>query len=228
MAGKRQKPNGWEYVFKRSGVLDKPIYMTFADEAEGDAYAERLEMLLDRGIVPTEHQRPGRILTIAQLVREYERDAHPSDKDMGQLSTVLKSRGGEALGAINAAWVDDWIVELKRVEKLAPSTIRAKVGALARCTDWGVRKQHLVLPDHPFRTLPDGYAQYTEADAAVAGAARTDVERDRRLEGDEFERVLAVITVGVLPRKQRPLALPDPAALRCLVVLAVETAMPRP
>lgn len=31
-----------------------------------------------------------------------------------------------------------------------------------------------------------------------------DVERDRRLEPGEYERILAVIDAGVLPRKQRP------------------------
>lgn len=225
MAGKRKKPNGWEYVFKRAGVLDKPIYMTFSNEEEGDAYAERLDKLLARGIVPTEHQRPGRILTIEDLVRAYERDAHPSAKDVGQLTTVLKTRGATPLASINAGWVDDWVVELKRFEKLAPATIRAKVGALARCTDWGMRKGYALMPDHPFRTLPDGYAQYSRADAAVAGVLRTDVERDRRLEDGEFEKILGVVKAGVLPRTQRPLQLPDPVALRCLFVVAVESAM---
>jgi len=38
MANKRQLSNGtWQYTFKRKGVLDKPLYMTFRDEAEGDS-----------------------------------------------------------------------------------------------------------------------------------------------------------------------------------------------
>lgn len=225
MAGKRKRPNGWEYVFKRAGVLDKPIYMTFADEAEGDAFAARLDALLDRGIVPTELRAPDRPLTIEQLVRQYERDAHPSAKDRAALGTILASRGGAALTAINAAWVDDWVTEMKRVDKLAPATIRAKVGALARCTDWGMRKGYLVMPDHPLRTLPDGYAQYTKTDEAQAGVKRQDIERDRRLERGEFEDILAVIDGGVLGRKQRPLQLERPDAHRLLFVLALESAM---
>lgn len=225
MAGKRKRANGWEYVFKRAGVLEKPLYLTFASEEEGDAHAARLEKLLDRGIVPTEYKPAGRIVTIADLVREYERDAHPKPKDQGALTTIIKTKGATHLASINAGWVDDWISELKRIEKLAPATIRSKVGALARCTDWGMRKGHLVMPDHALRTLPDGYAQYTKTDAAIAGVARVDVERDRRLEEGEYERILAAINVGILPRKQRPLALDDPRALRCLFVLAVESAM---
>lgn len=225
MAGKRQRPNGWEYVIKRAGLLDKPIYLTFADEKEGDAFVAKVEKLLDKGIVPTELQAPSRIVTIADLVREYERDAHPKQKDREALGTIIKSKGTTRLTSIDAGWVDDWISEMKRIDKLKPATIRAKVGALARCTDWGMRKGHVLLPDHPLRTLPDGYAQYTKTDAAIAGEARVDVERDRRLEPGEFEKVSAVIVAGVLPRKQRPLALDDPQALWCMFVLAVESAM---
>lgn len=225
MAGKRKRPNGWEYVFKRAGVLDKPLYMTFASEAEGDAYAARLEALLDRGIVPTEHQAENKITTLDALVSQYIRDAHPKPKDIAALGTVTKAMGFTHLASINAGWVDDWITELKRVDKIAPATIRAKVGALARCTDWGMRKGLLLMPDHPLRTLPDGYAQYTKTDAAFAGTTRTDVERDRRLEPGEYEKILAVIDGGVLHRKQRPLTLEHPDALRCMFILAVESAM---
>lgn len=35
-----------------------------------------------------------------------------------------------------------WISEMKRIEKLAPATIRAKVGALARCCDWDILQHH--------------------------------------------------------------------------------------
>lgn len=225
MAGKRKRASGWEYVFKRAGVLDKPIYMTFADEAEGDAFAARLDALLARGIVPTELQAPNKPLNIQQLVRLYEQDAHPSPKDSAALGTVLAVHGAQPLTGITSAWVDGWIMEMKRIDKIAPATIRAKVGALARCCDWGMRKGYLVMPDHPLRTLPDGYAQYTRADEAHAGVKREDVERDRRLEPGEHEKILGVIEGGVLPRKQRPLALEHVPALRCLYFLAVESAM---
>ena len=91
MAGKRQRSNGWEYVIKRAGLLDKPIYLTFADEKEGDAFVAKVEKLLDKGIVPTELQAPSRIVTIVDLVREYERDAHPKQKDRDALGTIIKS-----------------------------------------------------------------------------------------------------------------------------------------
>lgn len=225
MASKRKRGEVWEYTVKRAGVLDKPVYLTFRDEAEGDAYCRNLEALLDKGIVPSEHAPQTRVSTIADLVRDYERDAHPSLKDRGALGPLLSGRGTTPLLAINARWVDVWISEMKRVERLAPATIRARVGALARAADWGVRKGLLQLPDNPLRTLSDGYAQYTELDAALAKVRRLDVERDRRLEPGEYERILGAINVGVLTRKQRPLHLPNPRAMRALFVLAVESAM---
>jgi integrase len=226
MASKRQRGNVWEYTFKKAGVLAKPLYLTFDTEEEGDAYAKRLEVLLDRGIVPTEHQVDNAVRTIEELVRIYMRDNPAvSSKDEGNLNTIVKTKGKTALQLIDATWVDQWITSMKREDKLAPASIRGKVGALARCCDWGMRKKLLMMPDHPLRTLPDGYAQYTDLDTAVAGAKRVDVERDRRLEHGEHEKILAVIEQGVLPRKQRPWMLEFKPAIRCLYMLALESAM---
>lgn len=196
MASKRKRASVWEYTFKKAGVLDRPLYITFPSEEEGDAYAKKLESLLDRGIVPTEYQTVNRITTISSLCKMYLRDAHPKPKDVQVLGIVCNVVGKTPLANIDAKWVDNWISDLKRIDVLAPATIRAKVGALARCTDWGIRKKLLLMPDHPLRTLPDGYAQYTALDQALSGKKRIDVERDRRLEHGEFERILAVIDSG--------------------------------
>jgi len=225
MASKRKRGEVWEYTFKRAGVLDKPLYLTFRSESEGDDYAKKLESLLDRGIVPTEYQTTIRITTIASLVDLYVRDAHVKPKDVLVLRSVCETVGKTPVLSVDAAWVDSWITDMKRVNSLAPSTIRSKIGALARCTDWGVRKKLILLPDHPLRTLPQGYSQYTTLDAALSGKKRVDVERDRRLQSGEYEAILTVIDAGVLPRTQRPLVLEHKNALRCMFVLAVESAM---
>lgn len=225
MAMKRARGDAWEYTFKRAGVLDKPLYLTFQSEAEGDLYAARLEALLDRGIVPTEHQTVSRITNITALVDLYLRDASVTAKDRGLLDTVTKTVGLTPLASITANWVDNWITDMKRVHKLAPATIRSKIGSLARCTDWGIRKKLLLMPDHPLRTLPNGYAQYTELDTKLAGVKRVDIERDRRLEPDEHEKILQALTVGVLARKQRPYHIEFKAASICLYTLAIESAM---
>lgn len=192
MASKRRKGNSWEFIVKRAGLLEKPLSLTFGTEEEGDEFCRRLEALLDRGIVPEEYRPQGRVLTIADLVRQYERDVSLPPKDAEVLRTVAKAEGTLPLLKLNADWVDNWITRMKRENRYAPATIRAKVGALARCCDWGMRKKLLTLPDHPLRTLRDGYASYTKADEAYV-APRFDIERDRRLEAGEDERIIAVI-----------------------------------
>lgn len=223
MSTKRQRGNSWTYVFKKS--LDKPLYLTFHDEVEGDEYARKLDLLLDRGIVPAQYQPEDTVSTIATLVRMYCRDAHPSQKDRDVLETVITMVGPVMLPMVDAQWVDDWITDMKRIHKLAPGTIRAKAGALARCADWGMRKKLLVMPDHPFRSLPDGYARYTELDASLAGESKTDQERDRRLEFGEFDKIIQVIDGGSLTRKHRPYTIEHIEAVKVLFILALESAM---
>ena len=168
MAGKKMFANGTvQYVFKKTGLLDKPIYRTFPNEKIGDAYAAKVDALLAKGIVPADLVRETTTLNIRDLVKEYERDAHPSAKDVSALGMVIKHHGALPLEMIKAAWVDNWISEMKRTENLAPATIRARVGALARCTDWGIRKGYLTLPDDALRKLPDGYATYTKLDKGL-------------------------------------------------------------
>jgi len=58
MATKRRRDSdNWEFVVKRKGLLPRPLYLTFASEEEGDRYVQRLEALLDRGVVPDEFRR---------------------------------------------------------------------------------------------------------------------------------------------------------------------------
>lgn len=226
MATIRQRANGtWEFVFKKAGVLPKPLYMTFQSKEEGLAYEANLVKLLDRGIIPAEHQPSGGVMTIRELDNQYQRDAHPSEKDKERLTVIVRQHGHLPIHNITATWVDAWIERMKREEHLAPASIRARVGALARATDWAMRKGFATFPDHPLRSLPKGYAQYTEVDAALAGSKKVDIERDRRLEHGEEANILAMIEGGVLPRKQRPHTLPHKEATRIFFLLALETAM---
>ncbi len=227
MAGKRRRPKGWEYCFKRAGVLEKPVYLTFQTEAEGDAFAERMDRFLAQGVVPGELTavRVTGVLTLSKLITTRAREPGLSAKDLGTLSTAEKSVGTVPVDGMNEAWVDNWIERMKREDVLAPSSIRARVGAVARLLEWGKRKGLCEVGADAFRSLPNGYSQYTETDAKLAGQMRTDVERDRRLEEGEWERIMAVLDAGVLPRKQRPLVLEHVPALRVLLVLALESAM---
>jgi len=206
MASKRKKGARWEFVIKRAGLLERPVYLTFDTEEEGDTFCRNVEALLDQGIVPHDIRPESKPATLGSVIRAYMTEAHPSGKDLEVLSTVLGAKGATAVLKIDARWVDGWIAEM-------------------RACDWAIRRKLIALPDHPFRTLPDGYATYNATDAALAGAARQDVERARRLEADEEPRIRAAILAGVLPRKQRPRVLEHPAELLADFDLALETGM---
>lgn len=226
MASKpRKKGTRWEVMFKRAGLLEKPLYLFYPTEEAAVEGSKRVEALLAKGIVPVEEVATSVLLNLNGLFDLYERDAHPSQKDREVLRTVRKGWGTLPVAAVTMKWADDWVSEMKRVNKLGPSSIRAKVGAVGRVWDWGQRKGHLDTPSNPFRGMPDGYAQYTELDTAFAGEAKADIERDRRLEEGEEQRIRQVIQNGTLPRKLRPYAIPHAGDLLRDFDLAIETAM---
>jgi integrase len=104
---------------------------------------------------------------------------------------------------------------MKRVQNLSPSTIRHRHGALARCFDWMLRKHPEIMAQNPLRLLKRGFATYTDDDnrfvLAAGMQAKRDVERDRRLDVDEKERILSLLAAN-----------PDGKAF---FILALETAM---
>lgn len=234
MATKRKRGSAWHYQIKRGGLLPKPVYLSFPSEEEGDAYVERLERLLDQGIVPpdlVERQHAGVTITAACL--DYLRAAPVSDADRPNLGVLMERLGEVKIGAITYPWVETWVSSMKRELNLAPSTIRHYVGALARLWDW-CRRQGMVAGENPFRLLPRGYATYNEHDQVSlvdGGEVKEDEWRDVRLEPAwevEIGKVLAGGYRRVMPSgklSERPLALAYRESLYLLFHLALESAM---
>lgn len=225
MATKRKRGNTYHYTVKRAALLPKPIYLTFDDEAQGDDYVERLELLLDRGIVPDEFLRRQQSLqTVGEAIRDYMRSVDISRDDESRLGVILEQRASERLAAVDYGWCEAFVQRLKG-EQLAPSTIRKHVGALARCFDWLNRRHPDALVNNPLRQLPRGYATYSDAERRSFGGGRDDTERDRRLEPGEEERIRAILKGEKPAKRQRPLELKWQGAQECLFTLGLESAM---
>lgn len=233
MATKRQRSTGsWEYVVRRKGLLPKPLYFTFLNEAEGDAYVARLERLLDSGVVPQEFvDARVAVVTVVDAIREYMSHHAVASSD-GPLLNAIAGRNNLALSrlaSIDYPWVQAWVTSMKREENLSPSTIRHYVGALARCFDWCVLRPTSNFPLNPLRLLPRRYATYSEMDKAAVLAQgneeKTDVERDRRLAADEEAEIVSILAGDKPKKRERPFDLHRQAALELLFLLAVETAM---
>ncbi len=232
MATKRRRGKTWQYIVKRSGLLPKPLHLTFDTEAEGDAYVAKLEALLDKGIVPPDFQEStsgDRYRTIHDLVRAYTTAVSISETDEGVLGVIRERVGSVPLTKAGTYdWAEHWVTTMKRERQMSPVTIRHHVGALARCFDWAGRKGVTVVAINPLRQLPRGYATYTEEDRRALGEEEAPEEeyRDRRLDDPKEEEAIREILDGVKPEgRQRPMDLPWQGALECLFDLAIESAM---
>lgn len=218
MATKRKRGTGsWEFTIRRKGLLPKPISLTFYNEAEGDAYVEQLEKLLDRGIVPAEFKEKAKpVTTLGCAISTYLDEVHVTDDDVGILNGLYKSLKERDLSKVNYPWAEEW-VKVLRVEDLAPSTIRKKVGALARCLDWVMRREDTMLSSNPLRVLPKRYS--------TTSTGKKDQERDRRLLEGEDPRILSILNREKPEGRERPLALPHADELRLMFIAALESAM---
>lgn len=232
MATKRQKNKGWEYVIKRKALLAKPLYLTFDNEIEGDAYVAKLEALLDRGIVPDElFSKKDEYTNVADLIRDYIKKNSVPDSDIKLLNVQISRIGAVHLSKISYEWVEKFIFTMKIEYNLSPDTIRHHTGALARCFDWAGRRNVVPLVVNPLRQLPKRYAQYTERDTGAAQAFNEEFERkhdgkrDRRLEPGEEGRIRAIMSREKPAGRERPLEMHYQAALECIFDLALETAM---
>jgi integrase len=210
----RQRAGGaWEIRIAKKGLLPKDHHASAATEAEARAYAATIEAMLAQGIVPLELLQQGEapVQTVDVWLRQYLVGVHISDSDNLILNGLLAKAGTWRTSQVNMDWARAWVSEMKRADKISPSTIRKKVGAVARGLDWCVNNGWLTV--NPLRALPKRYSCYTPSD----GDKKTDVERDRRLEPGEYERIMAVLDTDTRI-KDRP-------AWRLLFILAIETGM---
>ena len=211
--------NGTFQLRVSSKLLDKPLYATFDSKEQAEAYGAQLEGLLAQGIVPKsllERTKAGQeIWTVSRCIAEYLRENAVPVSDVKLLSTIRPLLAAASTGHLNYDWAEAWVREMKRIHNLAPSTIRHRHGALARCFDWMVRKHPGVMAQNPLRLLKRGFATYTDEDKkrviAAGKAPKIDVERDRRLGDDEEQRILQILA-----------KMPDE---RMFFILALESAM---
>lgn len=225
MSTKRERSSGsWEFIFRNKLLGKDSVSVTFKTEREGDDASVNAEALLAQGIIPVFLMKKQiRIETFPSAVAAYKEDCGLKNSEKLLIDLAATEHFKLRLCEMNHLWIKMWVKELKLVKKLAPSTIRHKVGAIARCLDWCVREGHLGI--NPLRSLPVGYASYSERDADKTDGGREDIERDRRLEEGE-EPAIRKILAGAKPEgRQRPLELEHGYALSMMFDLALESAM---
>lgn len=215
-------------------LLGRPFFFTFDSEAEARTYGEQLVALLDRGIVPAEllarAPRGADDPLLVEVIRGYTREAPITDSDDALLGWLLPELVGLRVSGLTYAWAEGWVRRLKMERRLAPGTIRKRVGALARVVDWHLRHvaAHGQAPAaNALRLLPRGYSVYTRGEAEALRAhghePKRDVARDRRLTGEEERAVLAALAGTKRPDRERALV-PD-EGFRLLFILILHTGL---
>lgn len=219
MAAITHRSGKWQIRVKHK-LLPKPFFYTFDTEAEARGYAAKLEASLDRGVVPLElleqTEKRGSNPLVGQVIDQYLLEGGVAPTDRPVLAGLRQAHPRLRVGDVNAAWADKWVADMQARERLAPGTIRKRVGSLARALDWYWRRQG-TTPGNALRQMPRGYSQGEGTDA------RRDTVRDRRLAPGEEEAVLLALAGTKRPDRER--ALPVDPALTMLFQLIVNTGM---
>jgi integrase len=232
MAHKRSRKGVFEYTFRNKLLGDRVCTRTFKNEREGDRFARDMEDLLRRGVVPDELLKPGRVArrnlpdveSLRAVMASYRHNC-PIKREDHQLLTLLEERlpSDLTVDQLDFDWAESLVRSLKVDYQLKPGTILKYVGALARCLDWALNKKR--VHDNPLRRLRRGYTAYSQEDVRAGALPKSNMERDRRLVGDEEERIRALLD-GVVPvGRQRAVAVSDNHEMRLTFDLALETAM---
>lgn len=230
MASIKKTPSGAFQLCVKNKLLPKTLWATFDTRDAAEQYGEQLERLLSQGIVPSAllEQTPPKpqAWTVGRCIAEYLRHNAVPESDIKLLDTVRPGLALLGTSTLNYDWAEAWIKSMKRVDHLAPSTIRHRHGALARCFDWMLRKHPDIMAQNPLRLLKRGFSTYTPEDAAQLAQQgkepRFDVERDRRLAEAEEANIRQVLVEGTEERVFFSLALETAMRMRECYTLYVD------
>jgi integrase len=225
--GVRQTKSGKFELRITHRLLPRAVYLTFTHEDAATAYGAQARELLDSGVVPAGliEEKKAPTQTLHSVIRAWQAHGQLSAADSEILDVLAAEIGRCTLSEFTYAWCEQWVRDMKLKANLAPGTIRKRIGALARCVDWELRKIPDLLIGNPLRSLPRGSATYSPKDAADAKrlgkVARQDKVRERRLHAGEHERIMKALSGEKRPDKQRPLERDDD--LRDLYLLILHT-----
>ena len=191
-------------------LLPKPFFFTFLTQPQAESYRDQLMALLVNGIVPQEmlsKPKSGEDPMLPVVIRDYVTNTPVTDSDDALLALIRQEVIGVRVSGVTFAWTEDYVRQLKSPEHhLAPSSIRKRVGALARVMDWHLKR---VAADgsmpraNPLRIMARGYSAYSKEDAKLV-EPKVDVVRNRRLSQDDAARILAALDGVKREDRERP------------------------
>jgi integrase len=238
----RQRASGsWELRVKHKLLPHGAYFSTFDDETRARDYGMQLERMLKAGLVPAEllaarDSSAAPVPTLGAIIREYLNTQTTKAWIDQQLELVFGEHGAVRLDeALSYRWAEAFVASYKK-RQLVPGSIRKRVGAMAACLDWQLKRTESEAAN-ALRLLPRGYSAYSVADRKAVGITRdvdvpADMRRDRRLAAGEEQRIRRAMAgdmhhdiVPGAPPRERALDLEHRPALELMLDLVLETGM---
>lgn len=218
-------------------LLPRRLFFTFDSSEAAEAYGSDAVKYLSAGVVPAgllaviNKKATAVTESLGQLIDRWVVVGRlsPTDADiLGWMKSKDAALLAKPLPALNYAWAESWVADMKLNRVLAPSSIRQRVQAVSRALDWHLRAHPTTVAINPLRLLPRGYSIYSTQDRNVLVAQgeepRRDIVRDRRLEVGEADRIRAVLSGTYKPTgKERSIPLPDGSAMLVLFETILHT-----
>jgi len=197
---------GWQARVIRKGYPTRS--KTFRNKKDAEAWARSVESEMDKGVW-RDHSR-AEATTVAEMLARYEQEVLPDKKDRQGVGSLIKILAESELGRMSLAALSPEAVanyrehRLKTISKktgraVSPQTVRHALSLLSRVINLAMKEWGINLPHG------NPCSQIKMPDQAKS--------RDRRLVGDEEERLLAACADARNPW------------LRPTVIFAIETAM---
>lgn len=170
MATITQRASGrWQVRIRRQGQPTMSKIFGRRDDAE--AWAERLESGLERGIGL--HVQVAEQISVAELLMEYgQRVTHKADSHTYLIKRLVEDFGHYSLAGLTPNVLNAW--RDRRLQCVSSSTVNRELSALGAALTWAIKDRGMGLanPAHAVQRFPAGEL------------------RERRLDADEQRRLL--------------------------------------
>lgn len=200
MATIRKRGDRWQVQVRRKGAQN--LSRSFLTKADAQTWARQVEAEADRRGLPADPRVLDR-LTVADVIRRYRDAVVPAKRGREIETIILNAFLRQTLASVRLSELDPsqfGAYRDERLKRVKPATINRELGILQHAFEIARRDWGIPLPQNPV--------------AAVRKPVLKN-RRNRRLEGDELDRLLAAMESRRV------------AYLRPLVLLAVETSMRR-
>lgn len=163
----------WQAIIKRKGFPGQSS--TWNTRKEAAAWARQIESEMDRGVFVSRAEAER--ITLGELIQRYRDDELPKKRGKGfgpALNALESAMGKYSLAALSSKLITGY--RKKRLVTVSGDTARKEINLLSKIIDLAGKEWGMPLATNPCDMVS----------RPAPGKAR-----DRRLEGDEFDRLLA-------------------------------------